>query len=147
MQNAGEFPAPLEHEYKISTDATRYYNSGKSFAYRYLQFWLASLADRVVVMLVPIIIVLIPGFRLVPTLYGWRIRRQIYRRYGELMALERATLEPIESNDRAELMARLDEIEKSVISGKIPGSFADETFVLRQHIDFVRERLAQTDTE
>ena len=147
MQSTGEFPRPLEHEYQISADAARYYKSGKSFAYRHLPFWLASLTDRVVVMLVPIIIVLIPGFRLVPTLYGWRIRRRIYRRYGELMALERATLEPIESQDRTALLARLNEIEKSVISGKIPGSFADETFVLRQHINFVRERLSMTDTE
>ncbi|HEY7238810.1 MAG TPA: TAXI family TRAP transporter solute-binding subunit, partial [Burkholderiales bacterium] len=42
LQKAGEFPAPLEHEYRISEDAMRYYKSGKSFAYRHLPFWLAS---------------------------------------------------------------------------------------------------------
>lgn len=147
MQHAGEFPAPLQHEYPISDDATRYYKSGKSFAYSHLPFWLASLEDRILVMLVPIIIVLIPGLRLVPTLYGWRIRRRIYRRYGELMALERAALAPVPSEDRAALLARLNEIEKSVISGKIPGSFADETYVLRQHINFVRGRLATAEPE
>jgi hypothetical protein len=35
------------------------------------------------VMLVPIIIVLIPCLRLILSLYGWRIRARIYRRYGE----------------------------------------------------------------
>src|SRR5204863_7383951 len=29
LQRAGEFPAPLEHEFRISDDATRYYKSGK----------------------------------------------------------------------------------------------------------------------
>lgn len=147
MQRHGEFPAPLEHEYQISEDAARYYKSGKSFAYHYLPFWLASLADRILVMLVPIIIVLIPGLRLVPTLYAWRIKRRIYRHYGQLMALERATLEPVSAEDRTALLARLNEIENSVITGKIPGSFADETYVLRQHINFVRERLSIKETE
>lgn len=147
LQKSGEFPAPLGHEYHISEDAARYYKSGKSLAYRYMPFWLASLADRVVVMLVPLIVVLIPGLRLVPSLYGWRIRRHIYRRYAELMALERAALAPVSPQDRIALLARLDEIEKSVITGKIPGSFADETYVLRLHIKFVRERLAVADSE
>jgi len=147
LQRAGEFPAPLEHEYPISDDATRYYKSGKSFAYRHLPFWLASLTDRILVILVPIVIVLIPGLRLIPTLYGWRIRARIYRRYGELMALERSALGPLSPQDRAALLVRLDEIEKSTITGKIPGSFADETYVLRQHIKFVRERLSIADTE
>ncbi len=92
IQRAGEFPAPLEHEYRISDDAARYYKSGKSFVFRHLPFWLASLVDRAAVVLVPIIVVLVPGLRLVPAIYGWRIKTRIYRRYGELMALERVAL-------------------------------------------------------
>ena len=147
LQRAGEFPTPLEHEYPISDDATRYYKSGKSFAYRHLPFWLASLTDRILVMLVPIIIVLIPGLRLIPSLYGWRIRARIYRRYGELMALERAALGPLSPEDRAALLGRLNEIEKSAITGKIPGSFAEEAYLLRRRIKFVRKRLSMNDTK
>ena len=147
LQHAGEFPAPLEHEYPISADAARYYKSGKSFAYSHLPFWLASLADRILVVLVPLAIVLVPGLRLVPTLYGWRIRTRIYRRYGELMALERAALTPVSPAERAALLARLNDIEKFTITGKIPGSFADETYILRRHIKFVRSRLAHPNDE
>jgi hypothetical protein len=94
IQKAGEFPAPLEHEFPISDDAARYYRSGKGFLYRHLPFWVASLLDRTVLLLIPVIVLLIPGLRVVPMLYGWRIRSRIYRRYGELMALERETLTP-----------------------------------------------------
>ena len=45
------------------------------------------------VVLVPIVVVLIPAIKLVPALYRWRIRTRIYKRYGELMALEREMLE------------------------------------------------------
>lgn len=55
----GEFPAPLEHEFRISPDATRYYASGKSFLYRSFPFWVASLIARVVAVLVPVVLVLV----------------------------------------------------------------------------------------
>jgi NMT1 family protein len=143
LQKAGEFPAPLEHEYRLSDDALRYYKSGKGFAYKYLPFWAASLVDRAVVFLVPIVVLLIPGLRIVPSLYRWRVSGRIYRRYGELMALERAAFAQTTSEQRAELLERLDEIEKRVITGKLPASFADQVYVLRQHINFVRNRLVQ----
>jgi TRAP-type uncharacterized transport system substrate-binding protein len=143
IQRAGEFPAPLEHEYPISDDAARYYKSGKGVAYRYLPFWVASLVDRALVVLLPIILVVIPGLRLVPVLYSWRAKARIYRPYGELMALERAAMAQPTSEQRTELLKRLDDIEKSVIALKMPGSFADQVYVLREHINFVRDQLAK----
>jgi hypothetical protein len=143
LQSAGEFPAPLEHEYRLSEDALRYYKSGKSFAYKHLPFWLASLVERAVVIFVPIAVLLIPGLKIVPLLYRWRVTGRIYRRYGELMALERAAFAQTTPEERAALLKRLDEIEKRVITGKLPGSFADQLYILRQHINFVRNQLAQ----
>jgi hypothetical protein len=93
------------------------------------------------VVLVPVIVVLIPGLRVVPQLYGWRITNRIYKRYGELMALERASLEPTTPEQRSALLERLAEVEKTVISAKMPGAYANQIYVLRQHIHFVRERL------
>ena len=141
MQKAGEFPAPLEHEYPISDDAARYYKSGKTFFYRTLPFWMASLVDRAVVIVLPVILLLIPGIRLVPMLYGWRVRSRIYRWYGELISLERG-LSRESPEDQAEMLRRLDEIEIAVNRMKMPLAFADQFYVLREHIGFVRARLA-----
>ena len=143
LQNAGEFPAPLEHEYRISDDAARYYKSGKGFLYRYLPFWLASLVDRAFVVLLPIIVLLIPGLRIVPMLYSWRIRTRIFRRYGELMAIERAALGHTTPEQRVDLIKRLDDFENSVITTNMPGSFADQLYVLRLHTKFVRDKLTE----
>jgi len=142
LHAAGEFPAPLEHEYPISDDALRFYKSGKSFSYRYMPFWLATLVDRVLVVLIPTMIVLVPGLRLIPALYRWRIRSRIHRRYAELMALERLTLQAHTGAEREPLRQRLEEIERAVINLRIPAAFADQAYVLREHIKFVRERLA-----
>ncbi len=141
IQKAGEFPAPLEHEYRLSDDARRYYQSGKSFWYRHLPFWLASLLDRTIILLLPILVLLLPGLKIVPTLYTWRVRQRIYGRYGELMAIEREAFEQTTPEQRAGLLRRLDEFEARVIQLKLPGWWADELYVLRNHIAFVRRRL------
>jgi TRAP transporter TAXI family solute receptor len=145
LQKADEFPAPLEHEYRISDDATRYYKSGKSFVYRVMPFWLASLVDRTMVLLLPVILLLIPGFKLVPALYGWRIKSRIYKWYGVLIALERsiATSTGSEEEDRALMLKQLDHIEEGVNRLKMPLAFADQFYVLREHIALVRNRLMQ----
>ncbi len=142
LQNAGQFPTPQIHSFPISTEAARYYKSGRSFAYRYLPFWLASLFTRAAVILVPLFVVVIPGLRYLPQLYNWRIRRRIHRRYGELMALEREALAGNMSEEwRAVLLERVDEIERATIKVKMPGSHAEALYALRQHLRFVRERL------
>jgi TRAP-type uncharacterized transport system substrate-binding protein len=144
LQSAGQFPTPSANSYPISDEAARYYKTGnKSFAYRYLPFWLASLLNRTLFVLVPVAVVVIPGLRFLPQLYNWRVNGRIHRRYGELMALEREALEKPSEERRAELLERLDEIEKSVITCKVPGSHADQLYILREHIGFVRAKLAR----
>jgi len=142
LTRAGEFPSPVERDFPISEDATRYYKSGKSFVYRHLPFWLANLADRMLVLVVPAVVLLIPALRLVPTMYGWRIRTRIYRHYGQLMALERESLRPQSPEHVRRMLAQIDQLEGVVIKSKLPTQYGDEAYVLRQHIDFVRARLA-----
>jgi hypothetical protein len=144
LQRANEFPAPLVHEFRISDNAERYYKSGKSFLYRSLPFWVASLADRVLVVLVPLIVVLIPGLRLVPGLYRWRVKSRIYRWYGALIAIEREAINGPEASQRDALLERIDAIETAVNRMKMPLAFADQFYVLREHIGFVRHRLAES---
>jgi hypothetical protein len=141
LQHAGEFPSPRPHEFAISDDATRYYASGKGFLYRHLPFWVASLVDRMLVVLVPVIVLLIPGLRLVPAVYRWRVKSRIYRWYGALIAIERGMLDDDSPEHRARILARLDEIEDAVNRMKMPLAFADQFYVLREHIGFVRSRL------
>jgi TRAP-type uncharacterized transport system substrate-binding protein len=146
LQRAGEFPSPLAHDFPISDDAARYYKSGKGFLYRVLPFWLASLADRLVVLIVPLVVVLIPGLRLVPALYAWRVKSRIYRWYGALIALERAAMNDTSESERAALLDKLDGIEEAVNRLKMPLAYADQFYVLREHIGFVRNRLAKNAT-
>ena len=108
---------------------------------------MASLLDRAVVVVLPIVLVVIPALRYVPAAYNWRVKSRIDRRYRQLMALERHSLGPMSPEKRAMLLARLAQIENSVIALKIPGSHADQAYVLRQHMRFVHDNLMQSAPE
>jgi hypothetical protein len=141
FRKAGEFPAPLERDFPVSADAQRYYKSGTPFLYSRLPFWLASLTDRLLVILVPLLVIVVPLTRIVPPIYRWRVRSRIYRWYGKLISIERDMLMHPEPGERERILHRLDEIENAVNNITTPLSFADQLYVLRQHIAWVRQRL------
>ena len=86
-------------------------------------------------------VVLIPVTRIVPPLYRWRVRSRIYKRYGALMAIEREILADPTPEQKEKILKRLDEIRDTVNELRTPLAFADQLFVLREHINGVRHRL------
>jgi len=145
-RKAGEFPAPLARDFPISEDAERFYRSGTPFLYKKLPFWLASLVDRMLVVLVPLLVVVIPLTRIVPPVYRWKVRSRIYKWYGALMAIERELLSDPTAEHKQQILARLDEIRDAVNDLRTPLAFADQLFVLREHINGVRNRLVEVHT-
>jgi hypothetical protein len=112
------------------------------FFYRtFHSFWLASMLNRLLVAVVPLALVLIPAVRFLPVAYRWRIQLQIYRCYRPLLRLERDAAGPLSRDQTHDLLSRLDEIEGVVDELRVPASFADQFYVLRGHIAFVRQRL------
>jgi hypothetical protein len=144
LQSAGRFPNPVQREYRISEDALRYYKSGKSFFYRYLPFWLATILERLLVLILPAMILIVPGIKLVPAVIGWRMRSKIYRFYGFLIAIERRVISGSTEEDRQRLVQELDLIAASINEVRVPLAYADALYVLREHVSFVRSQLVDT---
>lgn len=142
FQRAGEFPAPKVSDFPLSEEARRYYQSGPSFLQRYLPFWVAVFVQRMIVLIVPLIAVLIPLMRILPSLYSWRVMRPIYRYYGELKFLERDLERDRDPQRIPEYLKRLDEIERRVARIKVPVAYSGQFYTLREHIEFVRGLIA-----
>ena len=81
---------------------------------------------------------------MVPKFYNWRVRSRIYRVYGKLIALERSMLSQPAPEEREEMLKQLDDIETEVNKMKMPLAFADQFYVLRDHIGFVRGRYSNS---
>lgn len=144
LQRAGEFPKPLTTGFEFSEDATRYYSKGLGFTYKVVQnFWLASLTNRVLIAIVPLLLLLVPMMRIVPIIYRWSVLVRIFRCYRPLLRLERKAQQPLSSTELRELLNDLDAIELDVNELKVPPSFAYQFYALRGHVAFVRARLNQ----
>ncbi|MDR0736172.1 MAG: PhnD/SsuA/transferrin family substrate-binding protein [Zoogloeaceae bacterium] len=147
FQEAGEFPAYRDSDFPLTPTAERFHASGPPFLQRYLPFWLAVLADRFLILALPLLTLLLPILRFAPAIYSWRIRSRVCRVYGELKFLEndllRRRLEALAPEIHADFMARLDAIEADANRMSVPRSFSDLRYTLKMHIQMVRERLAK----
>jgi TRAP-type uncharacterized transport system substrate-binding protein len=140
FQKAGQFPAAEAIDLPLSEQARNFYTSGRPFLQRYLPFWLAVFVGQLLVLLIPVVGVLYPLLRLAPALYGWSMRRRIFRLYGELKFLE-DELERRGVDAAADLRSQLDRLEARVNHLKVPLAFRQLQYTLRLHIGIVRERL------
>jgi TRAP transporter TAXI family solute receptor len=135
------FPVAADPEFPLADEARRVYQSGPPFLQRYLPFWLATLFDRTVVLLVPILGLAFPLMRLAPMLYSWRVRRGLVRWYGELKKVEDGVRSDASHDQVAQAAADIDRIEASVNEITLPLGFTNQLYDLLQHIEAVRRRL------
>ena len=141
VHRAGEFPSMKTQDFPVSEQAQRFYRTGGSWLHGHLPFWAATFVDRMLLVLISIGIVLVPLIGILPWLYTWRNRSKYYRWYRELRELE----EELKEHERPENVegyhARLDRIEEAVCRIRVSVAFYDEVFILKEHIEMVRQKL------
>ncbi len=140
----GEFPTADYSEIPVAAAAEKFYRDGPPLLQRYLPFWLANFVGRMWIVIVALGALAVPLSRVVPPLYVWKVRSRIYRWYGQLRTVERAVEDAGPDQRRFvfdEQMRRLNDIERRVNRLTVPLSFAEELYLLRSHIDFVRKRI------
>ena len=82
------FRLPSRKTSRLSKEARTYYKTGGSFFQRHLPFWLAVIASRVLLLLVPLAGVLYPLMRSVPAAIQFVVERRVNALYAELRAIE-----------------------------------------------------------
>lgn len=140
LERPGEFPSARHAGISLTKEAEHYLEKGPSFLQRYLPFWAASLVDRLVIFVVPLLAIIIPLVKLAGPLYRWRIRSRIYTWYRHLQETERKLAEGTVENPTHEIQ-RLNELIEELVSVDVPLSYADELYELKAHIEYVRSRL------
>ena len=140
LERPGEFPSARNVGFDLTKEAEHFLRKGPSFLLRYLPFWAASLVDRSVIFIVPLLAIVIPLVKLAGPIYRWRIRSRIYTWYRHLQETERRLVEGKVENPDEELH-RLDQLTEELASVDVPLSYADELYELKEHVDYVRGRL------
>lgn len=72
LNRPGEFPNGRATEFPLADEAARYYKDGRPFLQRYMPYWAANALQRLLLVLVPLIAIAIPVFRIVPKLFEFK---------------------------------------------------------------------------
>jgi uncharacterized protein len=143
FEETGEFPSRKYLEYPISGEAKRFFEAGPSLLQRYLPFWAANLIDRLKIMLLPLITLVYPLFKLIPPTYDWRMKSRINRWYKDLQAIEQGIERQPTAEELTRCLAELDRIESIVQRLSMPVSYANPLYTLRLHIALLRGELRE----
>lgn len=141
FRKEGQFPAAESIDLPLSEQAIQFYKTGRPFLQRHLPFWLAVLAQQLLVLLIPVLAVLYPMLRFLPAAYGWAMRRRVFRLYRELKLIEDQAASAVEERAAGDLLARLERLDAKTSHFRVPVSFRPLLYALRLHIALVRQRL------
>jgi hypothetical protein len=108
----------------------------------YLPFWVATLVEKILVVMLPLIALLYPGFKLLPQTYDWMMQLRIRRLYDEIRSIEGEMEAQGADIDRSALNTKLKLIDQRANHLQLPNIYTSSLYTLRSHIDLVRTRLA-----
>lgn len=137
----GQFPAALPMKLDMSAEAEYYHESGTPFLQRYLPFWIASIVDRYIVLVIPLIVILMPLIRSMGPIYIWRIRSRVYRWYEQLRRIDQLIVKDQIMDRLEEEIQRLHDLEDELTGVDVPLSYAHELYELHLHIRYMINRL------
>ena len=92
-------------------------------------------------MLIPLITLLIPLFKIIPPSYRWRVRYRIFHWYRELIVIDQEVGQIDTEKQYDAILGELKRIDKEVMQTNLTLSYAAELYSLRLHIAYVMDRI------
>jgi uncharacterized protein len=137
LEQPGAFPSANGLAWPMNEDAAHYLTTGPSFLHRHLPFWGVVWVERAVRIVVPLLILLVPLFRLLPGLIRFRVDSKTSAVYRQLFALERDWAK----NPATNWKEALEKIDEQAMRIRVPKRYMVDIYELRMHIDLVRQKL------
>jgi TRAP transporter TAXI family solute receptor len=141
LERPGAFPTPRFVSFPLTAEAEHYHENGPPFLLRFMPFWAASLVDRLIILVIPLMVFIIPLVKVAGPLYRWRIRSKIYRWYRYLRETDQKIRDGSIDKHTDEQIEQLLELESDLRRVEVPLSYADELYDLHLHVGHVLERL------
>lgn len=110
-----------------------------------LPYWIVAQINRFAILLLPIIFLLLPLFKILPALLAWRMQSRVYRYYDRLheidLRLAEKDTKPINDEERQILANELIDIEVGLRCESLPLKYRESAYTAVQHVHLVRSRL------
>ena len=139
---AGDFPALYRVDFPTTTGAREVLLHGLPLHERLLPFWWAQVAQRIVLIVLPIALLALWLSRRLTAYLRWSLQTQVNRWYGELKFIENDLNQAsVTGLDVSRFLQRLNGIEKAMARFPAPPELIQRCLTLHKHVEFVRQRL------
>ncbi len=142
FHRAGDFPSLRRLDFPTAPQARKVLASGLPTLEQWMPFWWAQVAERILLIVLPVSLVALSLMALIPRYLRWALESRVNRWYGELKFIENdLKLEAHSDLTLAQFMPRLDRIDKALRGFACPPDLVTRCYTLHHHIEFVRQRL------
>ncbi len=143
LSRTGEFPTLKLADFPSSTEARHTLLHGLPWIEQKMSLNKVQWLMRIMFLALPLALLAWLVCHTVPIYLRWMLQSRINRWYGELKFIEYDLEETNPSGlDVSRFHAQLQDISAAVLNFKAPQDFMQRLYMLRQHIDFVRQKLS-----
>lgn len=139
------FPNTLLLDMPADVYAAKLLRNGFNPLEKTLPYWIVAQINRFAILLLPIIFLLLPLFKILPALLAWRMQSRVYRYYDRLheidMRLSGEGQGPLNAQEREKLSEELISIEVDLRCESLPLKYRESAYNAVQHVHLVRSRL------
>nr|WP_168711039.1 TAXI family TRAP transporter solute-binding subunit [Ningiella ruwaisensis] len=137
---------PSTNDLGIETDklAVDLFENGFSPLEAFLPYWIVAQFNRILLFLIPLILLLLPIFKVLPIIYSAVFNRRVYRHYARVHEIDKKLASEGESLTEEQLLGlrkELDDIEISLLQANLPNIYRKQAYTAQHHLDYVRRRL------
>ncbi|MEM6745246.1 MAG: TAXI family TRAP transporter solute-binding subunit [Pseudomonadota bacterium] len=143
ISDEGDFPSVEHASLPVGDQARELIETGPSPLARFLPWWIAAQLNRVLLLVVPVAVLVIPLMRAAPAIYAWRMRSRVYRHYDTILELDAEAAGTRAADRLQEIYDRLRKIDLQIAALKLPLTYREYAYTARLHVDLVRKRVAR----
>lgn len=143
LNDAGYFPATQGTELPVNNAARQLILDGPSTWHDWLPFWLAAQINRMLLLLVPFFLVLVPALRAIPALYSYVMGWQVWQHYPSIREIEEGLEHETDLGTLQGMDRDLEELDDKLSRLRLPAAYRQGAYDARLHIDLVRRKIVE----
>jgi len=136
------FPSVKGNGLPVNNAARQLIVSGPSTWHDWLPYWMAAQVNRLFLLMLPILFILLPMLRAIPSLYAFVMRWRVLQHYPEIKQIEEELTNGCDTVELAEMDERLVDLDEKLAQVRLPPLYRQTAFNARIHIQLVRKRIA-----
>ena len=142
FHRAGDFPSLRRIDFPTASVSRMTLTKGLPWHESLLPFWWAQFAERLVLLVLPVVLMALWLMLRIPAYMRWALQSRVNRWYGELKFIENdLSQQDVTGMDLTRFLSRLNSIDIAVLAFHCPKDLVARCYTLHQHIEFVRQRL------